>query len=46
MKVFYNSPNCELLDLWPEGILCNSGEMGIDELTSVTLGTNDYDQIY
>ena len=46
MKNNYNSPNCDLFDLWPEEILCNSGEMGIDELTSVSLGNTDYEQIY
>ena len=48
MKIVYKVPECSVLDLGIEGVLCFSGDMsmGIDKMSTDTVGDSDYDQIY
>ncbi len=45
MKLYYKRPDCELLELKFEGVLCYSGEGGIPDLTTGTFDDSDFDVI-
>lgn len=45
MKISYKTPDCELLELKFEGVLCYSGEGGIPDLTTGSFDDSDFDVI-
>ena len=46
MKISYKKPECELLPVYPERVLCLSGNASLDQLTTDTVDGGDYEQIY
>lgn len=47
MKITYKTPDCELVKLRSEGVLCYSGEGGIPNLSTDTFDEgNDFETIY
>lgn len=45
MKITYTAPDCELVKFRSEGVLCYSGEGGINDLSTDSFDDGDFETI-